>query len=51
LTFSGVIVLQPRGGFFANAGTVITPIAGNTYNINLMGEGFQSYQVTAAGTS
>jgi hypothetical protein len=50
LTFSGVILLQPHGDF-DNAGVVIIPIVGNTYNISLMGEGFSTYQVTATGTS
>jgi len=50
LTFSDVIALQP-GGNFDNAGTVITPIVGNIYNISLMGEGFSTYQVTATATS
>ena len=47
LTFSNVIALQNGGIFFNDLGAVVTPIIGNTYTVSLMGEGFQSYQVTA----
>ena len=46
LTFSGVISLQ-YGGFLQSLSTAITPTVGNSYTISLMGEGFQSFQVTA----
>jgi hypothetical protein len=47
LTFSGVIVFQSFPFIFENASTAITPIVGNNYTIQLTGEGFQTYTVTA----
>ena len=44
LSFSGIIEL-PQGGDSANS--AITPIVGNNYAIQLTGEGFQTYTVTA----
>jgi len=43
LSFSGIIAL-PQGG--NSAGSAIAPIVGN-YTVQLMGEGFQTYMVTA----
>jgi hypothetical protein len=47
LTFSGVISPQPRGISAENPAFAITPIVGNSYTIQLTGEGFQTYTVTA----
>ena len=41
VTFSGVIAIQ------GPSTAAITPIAGNSYTIQLMGEGFQSYSIVA----
>lgn len=46
LTFSGVIALRPdRDGMMGPI--VITPMLNDTYTIRLMGEGFQTFNVTA----
>lgn len=46
LTFSGVIALHPdRDGMMGPI--VITPMLNDTYTIRLMGEGFQTFNVTA----
>jgi hypothetical protein len=47
LTFSGVIALQTEHDDIDNPAIVITPIAGETYTLRLMGEGFQTFTVTA----
>jgi hypothetical protein len=47
LTFSGVIGLQHGEGFEGIPALTTTPIVGNTYTIQLTGEGFQTYTVTA----
>jgi hypothetical protein len=47
LSFSGVIELQPDVGSMEGPAMVVTPIAGDTYAVRLMGEGFQTFEVTA----
>jgi hypothetical protein len=47
LSFSDVIALQPKMDFMPNPAMVITPIVGNNYTIRLMGEGFETFNVTA----
>ena len=47
VTFSGVIGLQPGQNFNDRPALTMTPIVGNTYTIQLTGEGFQTYTVTA----
>ena len=47
LTFSGVIGLQHGQNFNDRPGLTMTPLLGNTYTIQLTGEGFQTYTVTA----
>jgi len=44
LSFSSIIALPQS---WNNAGSAITPIVGNNYTVQLMGEGFQTYTVTA----
>lgn len=46
LTFSGVIALQ-TGLDSDNPAMVITPVVGENYTLRLMGEGFQTFSVTA----
>lgn len=48
LTFSGVIALQPENDDVDHPAIVITPIVGNNYTLRLMGEGFQTFNVTAS---
>jgi hypothetical protein len=47
LNFSGVIEVQPDKGIMKGSPIVITPIAGQNYTIRLMGEGFETLNVTA----
>jgi hypothetical protein len=47
LTFSGVIGLQHGQNFNDRRGLTMTPFLGSTYTIQLTGEGFQTYTVTA----
>jgi hypothetical protein len=47
LTFSGVIGLQHGQNFNDRPGLTMTPLLGNTYTIQITGEGFQTYTVTA----
>lgn len=47
LTFSGVIALHPDTDGMKGPPIVVTPIVNDTYTIRLMGEGFQTYNVTA----
>jgi len=48
LSFSGVIELQPDMGITKGPAMVVTPIVGDNYTVRLMGEGFQTFQVTAS---
>ncbi len=48
LTFSGVIALHPDKDCMKGPPIVVTPIANDTYTIRLMGEGFQTFNVTAS---
>jgi hypothetical protein len=45
LSFSGVIALQP--GNMKGPALVVTPIVGDNYTVRLMGEGFETCNVTA----
>jgi hypothetical protein len=47
LSFSGVIALQPEKDDMKYPAIVVTPIVGGNYTIRLMGEGFQTFNVTA----
>jgi hypothetical protein len=47
LSFSGVIVLQPEKGDMMHPAFVVTPIVGGNYTVRLMGEGFETFNVTA----
>ena len=47
LSFSGVIALQPDMGSVKGPAMVVTPIVGDNYTVRLMGEGFQTRNVTA----
>jgi len=47
LTFSDVIALQPEKDNMKHPAMVVTPIVGDNYTIRLMGEGFQTLNVTA----
>ena len=47
LSFSGVIALQPEKDIMKHPAMVVTPIIGGNYTIRLMGEGFQTFDVTA----
>ena len=49
LTFSGVIALDHHDDENKGPTMVITPIAGQSYTIRLMGEGYKTYNVTATG--
>jgi hypothetical protein len=48
LSFSGVIALHPEWNHMEYPAMVITPIIGDNYTLRLMGEGFQTFVVTAA---
>jgi len=47
LSFSGVIALQPEKDNMKHPAMVVTSIVGGNYTIRLMGEGFQTFDVTA----
>jgi len=47
LSFSGVIALQPEKDMMKHPAMVVTPIVGGNYTVRLMGEGFQTFNVTA----
>ncbi len=47
LSFSDVIALQPERDIMKHPAMVVTPITGGNYTIRLMGEGFQTFDVTA----
>jgi hypothetical protein len=47
LSFSGVIGFQPDRGMMKGPAIVVTPITGNNYTVRLMGEGFETLNVTA----
>ncbi len=49
LSFNGVIGLQPDLGFMKGPPIVVTPIVGYNYTVRLMGQGFQTFSVTATG--
>jgi hypothetical protein len=46
-TYSGIISPQQNSNVIAISQAVITPMVGNIYNIEIAGEGFQTYTVTA----
>ncbi len=48
LSFSGVIGFQPDIGMMKGPAIVVTPITGNNYTVRLMGEGFETLNVTAS---
>jgi hypothetical protein len=53
LSFSGVIQLKPEHDEEKEKSTpqtIITPILGETYTIRLMGEGYQTFNVTATAS-
>jgi hypothetical protein len=47
LSFSDVIALQPEKDNMKHPAMVVTPIVGGNYTVRLMGEGFQTFNVTA----
>jgi hypothetical protein len=47
VSFSGVIALHPEKEDMMHPAMVVTPIVGDTYTVRLMGEGFQTFNVTA----
>jgi hypothetical protein len=47
LSFSGVFALQPEKDDVKHPAMVVTPIVGGNYTIRLVGEGFQTFNVTA----
>jgi hypothetical protein len=47
LNFSDVIALQPEKNFMKHPAIVVTPIVGGNYTVRLMGEGFQTFNLTA----
>jgi len=47
LSFNDVIVLRPEDDDMEHPAMVVTPIVGGNYTIRLMGEGFQTFNVTA----
>jgi hypothetical protein len=47
LSFSGVIGLQPEKDDMMHPAMVVTPVVNETYTVRLMGEGFQTFNVTA----
>jgi hypothetical protein len=47
LSFSDIIALQPEKDNMKHPAMVMTPIVGGNYTIRLMGEGFQTFMVTA----
>jgi hypothetical protein len=47
LSYTGIIALHTEGKHFQNSAMIIKPNAGSDYTIHLMGQGFQTYTVTA----
>lgn len=47
VTFSGVIALQTERNDLKHPAMVVTPLAGNDYTLRLMGEGYETFTVTA----
>lgn len=47
LSFSGVISLQPDMDSMEDPAMIVTPIVDGNYTVRLMGEGFQTFNVTA----
>ncbi len=47
LSFSGVIALHPDEDSMMSPAMVVTPIVGGNYTLRLMGEGYQTFNVTA----
>jgi hypothetical protein len=47
LSFSGVIALHPDEDSTMSPAVVVTPIVGQNYTLRLMGEGYQTFNVTA----
>ena len=47
LSFSGVIALRPDEDSIMSPAMVVTPIVGGNYTLRLMGEGYQTFNVTA----
>ncbi|MGD0027811.1 MAG: hypothetical protein ABSC91_02615 [Candidatus Bathyarchaeia archaeon] len=47
LSFSGVIALKPNMHIMKGPAMVVTPIGGDNYTLRLMGEGFETFNVTA----
>jgi hypothetical protein len=47
LSFSGVIALQPEKEMMDHPAIIVTPIVGGNYTVRLMGEGFETFNVTA----
>ena len=50
VSFSDVIALQTERYDLSHPAMVITPIAGNNYTLRLMGEGFETFTMTATAT-
>jgi hypothetical protein len=48
LSFSGVIAFNPERYHILYPAMVVTPIIGDNYTLRLVGEGFQTFVVTAA---
>jgi hypothetical protein len=48
LSFSGVIGLKPNRHFAKGPAMVVTPISGDNYTLRLMGEGFETINITAS---
>jgi len=47
LSYSGIITLHTEGRFSQNSAIILKPNAGSDYTIQLIGQGFQTYTVTA----
>ena len=47
LSFSDIIALQSEKDSTTQRAAIVTPIAGNSYTLRLMGEGFQTISITA----
>lgn len=47
LSFSGVIALHPDEDSMMSPAMVVTPIVGGNYTLRLMGEGYQTFNITA----
>ena len=48
VTFNGIIALNTGGKHNQNSMSIITPIVDGSYTLKLMGEGFETFAVTAA---